>query len=146
MNNFDLKNFLTENKLTTASKLLNEMDFGKPLPDLGKPLMDIGQEIEGKLKSMGYNTRVYVQNNVPRDITDDLEAKGDAKLAAITFNTHDSANGVVKLTIMVHKNNQDDLKKVVDSYNFSKENGGFRGGFSAGNLVSAQIFATEKKD
>lgn len=146
MNNFDLKSFLTENKLTTASKLVSEIDFSKPLPDLGKPLMDIGQEIEGKLKGAGFSTKVYVNQNIPFDIIDQLQTKGDAKLAAINFDTHDSANGVVKLTIVVHQNNQDDLKKIVDSYKFSKENGGFKGTYSSGDLVSAQIFATEKKD
>lgn len=133
-------------RVLNERKLFEELNFNKPFPDLGKPLEKIGQEIEGKLKGMGYSTKLFMDKEVPSNINKDLEEKTDSKLAAISFFKPDpSVGGSAQLEIRVHKNNADDLKKVVDSYNFPKENGGYKGNFaSGGDLVRAQIFSTEK--
>ncbi len=142
MNNFDLKNFLTENKLTTASRLTEEkFDFTKPLPDLGKPLMDIGKEMDDKLKGMGYQTKLV--NNV-NQFSDFLEKNEDEKMATLFYEKFQGGNA--QLEIRVHRNNADDLKKLVDSYNFPERNGGYEGAFIGGNLVRATIHASEGKE
>ena len=168
MNNFDLKSFLTENKLTTASKLAEgekpaydsgvtqasidmamtqagmkkeeKVDLTKPLPALDKPLKDIGMEMNKKLEGMGYSTQMVSD---PTQHGDALENGGDKKLAVLAYQAFEGGNAT--LEIRVHKNNADDLKKIVDSYNLPKENGGYEGSFVSGNLVRATISASEQK-
>ena len=142
MNNFDLKSFLTENKLTTASKLAEgeKVDLTKPLPALDKPLKDIGMEINKKLEGMGYSTQTVSD---PTQDGDALENGGDKKLAVLAYQEFEGGNAT--LEIRVHKNNADDLKKIVDSYGFDSENGGYEGRFVSGNLVRATIVTSEKK-
>ena len=149
MNNFDLKKFLTENKLTTASKLAEgeKVDLTKPLPALDKPLKDIGMEINKKLGGMGYTTQTVSD---PTQDGDALENGGDKKLAVLAYQESDrhgsgEMNLSATLEIRVHKNNADDLKKIVGSYNLPKENGGYEGSFVSGNLVRATIVTSEKK-
>jgi len=149
MNNFDLKRFLTENKLTTVSKLTEgeKVDLTKPLPALDKPLKDIGMEINKKLGDMGYTTQTVSD---PTKDGDALENGGDKKLAVLAYQELErqgvgEMNLSATLEIRVHKNNADDLKKIVDSYGFDSENGGYIGSFSSGDLVRAEIAASEKK-
>jgi hypothetical protein len=143
MNNFDLKNFLTENKLTTNSRIDEgeKVDLYKPLPKLGKPLKDIGMEINDKLKGMGYQTKLVNDMNQFSDI---LEKNEDKKMATLYYQTYQSGNSM--LEIRVHQNNADDLKKIVGSYNFPEENGGYQGAFVNGGLVRATIHASERKE
>tara|TARA_R100000951_G_C2554528_1_gene153546 strand:+ start:168 stop:596 length:429 start_codon:yes stop_codon:yes gene_type:complete len=142
MNNFDLKKFLTENKLTTASKLAEgeKVDLTKPLPALDKPLKDIGMEINKKLEGMGYSTQTVSD---PTQHGDALENGGDKKLAVLAYQAFQG--GKATLEIRVHKNNADDLKKIIDSYSFDSKNGGYQGSFVSSNLVRASISASEQK-
>jgi len=143
MNNFDLKNFLTENKLTTNSRMDEgeKVDFYKPLPKLGKPLKDIGMEINDKLKGMGYQTKLV---NDMVQFSDILEKNKDKKMATLYYQRFQSGNTM--LEIRVHQNNADDLKKIVSSYNFPEENGGYKGAFVSGGLVRATIHASEREE
>lgn len=137
MDNFDLRKFLAESKLTKNSKLQTEF---KALPALDKPLKDIGMEMNEKLKGMGYQTKL-VGNMGQED--DALEKNGDKKMATLYYEKFQSGNS--QLEIRVHKNNADDLKKIVDSYNFPEEHGGYEGGFVNGDLVRATIHAGKEE-
>ena len=137
MNNFNLKKFLVENKLTAVSRLAEEkVDLNKPLPKLGKPLKDIGMEINKKLEGMGYQTKLI---NNPNEFSDALEKNGDKKMATLHLEQFQAGNS--QLEIKVHANNADDLKKIIDAYNLPEENGGFQGKFVNTDLVRAVISA-----
>ena len=90
MNNFDLKKFLTENKLTSNSKILSEA--------LNKTLREFGPDLSKRLKAEGFE-KVEISSK-PIDGAKGQELNANFKQAYIQY-THYPENGYENINMYI---------------------------------------------
>ena len=124
MENFNLKKFLTENKLTTASKLTEgeKVDLTQGPPKLKKSLKELGEAMFNRLKGQAIEPKLVMGAlRLPPEANDAI-AKNE-KLAGVTY-AEDSGSSRKILSITVNKAKKDVLQKTVNEFDIPKENGG----------------------
>jgi hypothetical protein len=89
MNNFDLKKFLTENKLTSNSKVLSEA--------LNKTLQELGPALSKRLKAEGFEKVEVSRNDIDGAKSQELNA--NFKQAYIDYKKYDTGNEHIILYI-----------------------------------------------
>jgi hypothetical protein len=110
MDNFDLKKFLTENKLTINSRDLNEA--------LNKSLKDFGPDLQKRLQTVGLQAKVF-----PKAPEGDMvkRLQDNPKLAYIHFYKSGANEEIV---IYAGKEAQQSIQKVVAYFNLDSTNYG----------------------
>lgn len=105
MNNFDLKKFLTENKLTTNSKALNEAQASKELIDFGK-------EVHAKLQTIKNAFKFQINMNANNLNMFDKVARENKGGFAILGQDN-------RLAIVTHPDNKALLEDVISKFNIA---------------------------
>ena len=101
MENFDLKKFLIENKLTSNSKVLSEA--------LNKELKTFGPDLKKKLDSMDFQSALFNnQSAVPMEAVQKI-AK-NSKLAGISY--FKTPDGYERIEVAVNRERIKDLEKL----------------------------------
>ena len=108
MNNFDLKKFLTENKLTSNSRVLTEA--------LSKELKDFGPDLMKRLKTAGFQTGLFKgEGQVPNDarmkIIDNPKLAINAIIKAYTTTLTDDKVNLNILSKLLDWNIQDAIER-----------------------------------
>ena len=102
MEQFDLKKFLVENKLTTNSKVLKEA--------LNKPLKDFGPDLQKRLQALGFQAKLFTgKQSVPMDAVEKIMA--DPNLAGISYVSGNDGT-YEYIEVVVNKEKLKDLQKV----------------------------------
>ena len=101
-NNFNLKKFLTENKLTTISRNLNEVQASKELVDLGK-------EVHKKLQTVNNAFKFQINVNAGSLNMFDKVARENTGGFAILGQS-------AKLAIVTHQDNKAVLQDVINKF------------------------------
>ena len=99
MNNFDLTKFLAEGKLHE----------GTMTEALNKPVTQLGPDVEKRLKSMGFDTKIFPnpQGGIPANAVEAIAA--NPKLAGLSFNNN---SGFESMRVMVSPERKKDLQKL----------------------------------
>jgi len=87
---------------------------------LNKPVAKLGPDVEKRLQSMGFETKVFPNptwGNIPGDAQEAIQA--NPKLAGISFNTNDS--GTEAMRVMVNAERKKDLQKLRDYFQVPEE-------------------------
>jgi len=118
-NNFNLRKFLSENKLTVNSKVLKEgVRLNENLTEAQtEKLSDFGKnKLFPFLQKSGFNYKAQ-NGQIPRDIHDTIHDKPDAKLAVVSYQS--DGKGGEYVYVVVNKKNDDILDKIVKHFNLS---------------------------
>ena len=99
MNDFDLTKFLAEGKLHE----------GTMTEALNKPVTQLGPDVEKRLKSMGFDTKIFPnpQGGIPANAVEAIAA--NPKLAGLSFNNN---SGFESMRVMVSPERKKDLQKL----------------------------------
>ena len=140
MKNFNLRSFLTENKLTQNTKqikevakpamkvselraLVKELLDETPLNEaLNKPLKEFGPDLKKRLETLGFKVGIFPgKQDFDNDILDRL--KNDTSLVAIAyFNGGKMGSEDIEyetINVLTNSKNQQKLEKAVDYFNLT---------------------------